>query len=82
MVIKSYLVYPHKEKRKELRAALNNMPECEITPALNHDLLVLVTETQDEAAEEELVAKLKAIPSLQNLALVSGYNEALETSAQ
>lgn len=74
MVIKSYLVYPHQEKADELKALLSDMPECDIIPALNHDLIVLVTETQDEDAEEALISRLKGLSSLQNLALVSGYN--------
>lgn len=78
MVIKSYLVYPHQEKTDELKASLSKMPECEIIPALNHDLLVLVTETEDESAEKALIARLEALPALQNLALVSGHNTAAE----
>lgn len=75
MIIKSYLVYPVAGQKSELEAALHNIPACEVTPSTNQDLLVLVTETADETAEELLEAQLQAIPSLQALTLVSGHSE-------
>ncbi|MFT5195579.1 MAG: nitrate reductase NapAB chaperone NapD [Cellvibrionaceae bacterium] len=77
MIIKSYLVYPVEGKKSELEAALNLIPACEVTPATNQDLLILVTETADDAAEELLETQLHGISSLQALTLVSGHSENL-----
>jgi nitrate reductase NapAB chaperone NapD len=76
MPIKSYLVYPAQGKQAELEAHLRTLPECEVMPATNHELLVLITDTTSEAAEKALEAKLKEIDTLQCLALVAGYSDA------
>jgi nitrate reductase NapAB chaperone NapD len=65
MPIKSYLVYPPQEKQTDLEAQLRTLPECEVLPATNHELLVLITDTTNEAAEKALETKLKAIETLQ-----------------
>jgi nitrate reductase NapAB chaperone NapD len=76
MPIKSYLVYPTQGKQADLEAQLRTLPECEVLPATNHELLVLITDTNDETAEKVLEAKLKEIETLQCLALVAGYSDA------
>jgi nitrate reductase NapAB chaperone NapD len=76
MPIKSYLVYPVQGKQAELENHLRSLPECEVLPATNHELLVLVTDTASEADEKVLEAKLKRIDTLQCLALVAGYRDA------
>ena len=76
MVIKSYLAYPIQGKLIELEQELREIPGCEVIPATNRDLLVLVTESQDEKAEEALTNTLHNLSALQTLALVSGYNDA------
>jgi nitrate reductase NapAB chaperone NapD len=76
MPIKSYLVYPVQGKQAELETQLRALPECEVHPATNHELLVLITDTPDEAAEKVIEAKLKEIDTLQCLALVAGYSDA------
>lgn len=75
MIIKSYLVFPVEGQLAELVTALESMPECEVTEATNRNLVVLVTETENETAEKNLEAVLNKIPSLQALTLVSGHNE-------
>ncbi len=75
MIIKSYLVFPVEGQITELVSALQAMPECEVTEATNRNLVVLVTETESEAAEKNLEVALNQIPSLQALTLVSGHNE-------
>lgn len=78
MPIKSYIAYPAQGKRERLRRDLAAMPECEVLPAAEHDLLVLVTDTPSEAAEKLLTARLHEIADLQCLALVSGYQDPAE----
>jgi nitrate reductase NapAB chaperone NapD len=74
MPIKSYLAHPHEGKKSELIEALSAINECEVIPAQNQDLLIVVTDTQDKFEEEILKEKLDAIESLKLLAMVSGFN--------
>ncbi|CAM1366950.1 Periplasmic nitrate reductase chaperone NapD [Tenacibaculum litoreum] len=74
MPIKSYLAHPHDGKKEELIKALSSLNECEVIPAENKDVLVVVTETETKAEEEILKQKLETISSLKLLAMVSGFN--------
>ncbi|AIY14289.1 hypothetical protein [Cellulophaga baltica] len=74
MPIKSYLVHPILGKKEELMTALKGFGQCEVLPAENQNVLVLVTDTQDEKEEEILKEKIEALSSLKLLALVSGFN--------
>ncbi len=74
MPIKSYLVHPQVGRKVELLDALSAFEECEVMPATNEDILVLVTDTIDEASEELLKEKIEKIESLKLLAMVSGFN--------
>jgi len=75
MPIKSYLAYPVSGRLDELTAALRRLPGCDVVPATNRDLLVLVTDSPDEAAEEALGGALAGVTSLQALALVAGLGD-------
>lgn len=75
MVIKSYIVYPVEGRLSELRNSLENMAGCDVVPATNRELLVLVTEAADERSDEALSAELHGLPTIQTLTLVSGHNE-------
>lgn len=74
MPIKSYLVHPHGGKKNELIQALSKIEQCEVMPAQNEDLLILITETESNTEEEILKEKLEALKSLKLLAMVSGFN--------
>jgi hypothetical protein len=75
MPIKSYLAYPVSGRLDELTAALRRLPGCDVVPAVNRDLLVLVTDSPDEAADEALGVALAGVPALQGLALVAGLGD-------
>ena len=75
MPIKSYLAYPVSGKRNELAQTLRSMPECEIIPSTNQDIIILVTDTMDTEMEKALENRLRDISSLQCLTLVSGYKD-------
>lgn len=77
MPIKSYLVYPIPGKQADVKATLSAMPECQCILSENYDLLVLVTDTADKAAEENLNTRLKEISSIQYLVLTSAYEDDL-----
>jgi hypothetical protein len=76
MPIKSYLAYPARGRRDELAAALRRLGGCQVFPAINRDVLVLVTDTPHESADESLQSALAAIPTLDALALVAGVGDA------
>lgn len=59
----------------EVTYALTDMTECDVIPAINQEVLVLVTETIDKDAEEALARRIQMIPNLQSMTLVSGFNE-------
>ena len=74
MPIKSYLAHPHEHKKGELLLALSKLKHCEAIPAENKDVIVLVTDTENELEEQKLKEKLEAITSLRSVALVSGFD--------
>ncbi|MDY8134918.1 hypothetical protein [Aquimarina sp. 2201CG5-10] len=74
MPIKSYLAHPYKGRKEELIEALSTIHQCEVMPAQNQDVLILVTETENKTEEVILKEKLDTIDSLKLLAMVSGFN--------
>ncbi len=74
MPIKSYLAHPHDGKKTELVEALMAINQCDVMPAENKDLVIVVTDTINKIEEEILKEKLEAIESLKLLAMVSGFN--------
>ena len=74
MPIKSYLAHAHDGKKQHLIDALSNLKECEVMPATNENVLVVVTDTSDDASDEILKENIDKIESLKLLALVSGFN--------
>ena len=74
MPIKSYLAHTHDGKKQHLIDALSALKECEVMPATNENVLVVVTDTSDDASEELLKEKIEKIDSLKLLAMVSGFN--------
>ncbi len=74
MPIKSYLAHSHKGKKAELVNALSTIGQCEVMPAENKDVVIVVTDTEDQIEEEILKKKLDTLESLKFLAMVSGFN--------
>lgn len=74
MPIKSYLAHPHDGKKNELIKALSQFTSCDIIPAENKDLLIIVTDTDNKVEDQQLKEKIEAIDSLKLLAMVSGFN--------
>lgn len=74
MPIKSYLAHPHEGKKEELIAALSKIDNCEVLPAENRDLLIVVTDTQDNTEDKEIKETIETIESLKLLAMVSGFD--------
>jgi nitrate reductase NapAB chaperone NapD len=75
MPIKSYLVFPHEGKQKALKEALIKLSWCEVIPAENRNLLVLVTDTKDKEDEENCLLTINGLNSLEHMTLVSGFSD-------
>ncbi len=73
MPIFSYLALPKDGAKEQLCAELARLPHCRIIPADNHQVVVVITDTPDEATEETLQESLKNLPSLQSLDLAFGH---------
>ncbi len=74
MPILSFLALPRDGEMEQLCADLSAMEHCEIIPAENQEVVVLVTDTPDDKIEKELQKTLKNLPSLQSLSMTFGHN--------
>ncbi len=75
MPIFSYLAIPEKGAREKLCTDLAELDFCQVIPAENEEVVVVVTDTPDETSEKHLQETLKKLESLQSLSLTFGYNE-------
>lgn len=73
MPVFSYLAYPIQGAKEELFYDLAALDHCEVIPASNEDVLILVTDTPDEEEEKALQKRLKEIGSLQSLGMTFGH---------
>jgi nitrate reductase NapAB chaperone NapD len=71
----SYLVYPDSGKSREVHRQLSTLPGCSVFPAIDHELLMLVTDTPTDEAERSLQEKLKSQPHIQCLAMSFAHSE-------
>jgi len=74
MPIKSYILHYEESKREALIRVLQKLQGCEIIPAQNHDVIVLVTDTKTEELDNKLYNKLLEIKGLKHVSLVSGFD--------
>lgn len=75
MPVFGYLAIPVVGAMDTLHHELRSLPFCEVIPAENRDILVLVTDTPDEDTEQELQAALKSLGSLQSLSMTFGHTD-------
>lgn len=75
MPVFSYVAIPHKGAKERLCAELSALEYCQVVPADNQELVVLLTDTPDEQKEKALQQSLKNVVSLQSLSLAFGYDE-------
>lgn len=75
MPIFSYLAYPINGAKEQLINELTALDFCEVTPAENEEVLILVTDTPDEETEKKLQEKLKTIKSLESLGMTFGHTD-------
>jgi nitrate reductase NapAB chaperone NapD len=75
MPVFSYLAYPIQGAKERLINELAALEHCEVTPAENEEVLILVTDTPDEETEKKLQEKLKEIKSLESLGMTFGHTD-------
>ena len=73
MPVFSYLAYPKQGAKQKLLDDLSALDHCEVTPADNQNILILITDTPDEATEKALQKKLKQLKSLESLGMTFGH---------
>jgi len=73
MPVFSYLAQPVPGGKTDLLDELVKVAYCEVVPSDNEELLVVVTDTPDQKAEEDLQKNLKGLKSLQCLSMTFGH---------
>lgn len=73
MPVFSYLAYPKLGAKQDLLNDLTALEHCEVTPADNQNILILITDTPDEETEKALQKKLKQLNSLESLGMTFGH---------
>ncbi len=74
MRIKSYLAYPQEGRKEELARSISNVEGCAVIPAKNRDVLIVITDSENQAADDRLRQRLECTESLKWLAMVSGFS--------
>lgn len=75
MPIKSFIVFPKEGCKDQLVNELAQFQECEVTPSTNEEVLVLVTDTASKEDEDSLIMEIESLSSVNQLALVTGYED-------
>lgn len=75
MPVFSYLVYPEQNKKKQLITDLSSIEHCEVSPADNKDVIILVTDAPDIETDKALQKKIQALESLQSISMTFGHTD-------
>ena len=75
MPVFSYLAYPVRGAKEELLNDLAALDHCEVMPAENEEVLILVTDTPDEEKEKALQKNLRQLKALQSLSMTFGHTD-------
>lgn len=73
MGVRSFLVHVAPGTRDDVARALRADPACDVYPAENRDVVVVVSDLDDRRAEEAFDERLSAIPGVMHVALVAGF---------
>ncbi|MCV9385958.1 chaperone NapD [Reichenbachiella ulvae] len=73
MPVKSYLIIPQTGHKSKLANEIGALKGCEIHPAENQEVLILVTDTTDSNEEVELLEQIENNQKIKHITLVSGY---------
>ncbi len=69
----SYIATPVKGNKEQLIQDLSNLEFCEVIPAENRNLVILVTTTPNKDSEQHLQRQLKQLKSLESLSMTYGH---------
>jgi nitrate reductase NapAB chaperone NapD len=69
MGICSYLAIPRPGQRDALARGLAGLEGCEVVPAVNRDVVVVITESPDREGERALRRRMEDLDDLQALVL-------------
>ncbi|HSG07832.1 MAG TPA: chaperone NapD [Longimicrobiales bacterium] len=72
MPVCGYVVVPRPGEKERLRAALARIHECEVVPAENAEILLLVTSADTTREDERLRRQVEELPGVQALLLTFG----------
>ncbi|WP_420316147.1 chaperone NapD [Ekhidna sp.] len=73
MPIKSYIIIPQSDQKQRLVEEISQLDGCEIHPAENQEVLVLVTDTDSENEDKRLFTQIESNQNIKHISLVSGY---------
>ena len=76
MPICSYVVVPMPGTAQSTQAALSEIQGCQVVPAENRDVLLLVTETDSSEEDRVLRNRLYDVPGIQALLMTFGEVQA------
>ncbi|MDP3312538.1 chaperone NapD [Lutibacter sp.] len=74
MPIKSYILHFEEGKKEIVLKELHNLQNCEVIPAQNQNVLVVVTATDTEELDNNIYNQILEIEGLKHLSLVSGFD--------
>ncbi len=72
MPVCGYVLIPEADRGVEVCDRLSAMEWCEAVPAINSDLILLVTTTPDPASDRDLRDRLESLPGVDALLLTFG----------
>ena len=75
MPVKSFIVFPKPQGLNPLMETLLSTPGCSVFPSKNESVFVLVTDTNTDDEEKDLLALINELPLLDQLTMVAGFNE-------
>ncbi|MCK6616332.1 MAG: hypothetical protein L6Q51_01675 [Cyclobacteriaceae bacterium] len=74
MPVKSYLVFPIAGTVAQVIEKLQSFNHCEVLPADNQEVIVLVTDSDSEKEDEQFLEALKGDTTIQHISLISGFS--------
>lgn len=68
----AYVIVPRAGEKEVLAATLSAMADCEVIPAVNEDVLLLVTTAPDFATDAALRDRVESLPAVHAMLLTFG----------
>ena len=75
MPVFSFLAYPKTNMKDQLIRDLSQLNYCDVQPAENEEVLILLTDTPDEETNKDLIDTVKELDSIQSLSMTFGHTD-------